>query len=141
MSRVDNLRGNQKDGYSIWKENINNFYTNLEKSISQFHQSNTNLFQEYVKAWNNVASSIIDIQKEYATKAGIKSNLPEASLKIMNDAIEEMNKSFGVHNKISVASIDATKQNIRTWNENSNAFAELNKSIVGSLIPSINPKN
>jgi hypothetical protein len=140
LSKVDNFRSNQKDAYSIWRDNLNNFYSNLEKSISQFHQSTTNLFQEYVKAWNNVAVSMIDIQKEYATKTGIKSNLPEASLKIMNDATEELNKSFSVQNKISLASIDASKQNIKTWNENSNAFAELNKSIAGSLNPTFGQK-
>lgn len=140
MSKVDNFRSNQKDVYSIWRDNLNNIYSNIEKSISQFHQSTTNLFQEYVKAWNNIAVSIVDIQKEYATKAGIKSNLPEASLKIMNDVTEDLNKSFNVQNKISLASIDVTKQNIKTWNENSNAFTDLNKSIAGSLIPSFSQK-
>jgi hypothetical protein len=140
MSKLDNLRSNQKDIYSVWKDNVNNFYSNIEKSISEFHQATTNLFQEYIEAWNNVATSIIDIQKEYATKAGIKSNLPEATMKVMHDTTEGLNKSLDVQNKISIVSIDATKQNIKAWNENSNAFADLNKSIVASLIPSINPK-
>jgi hypothetical protein len=141
MSKVvENMRGNQKDIYSVWKDNIENFYSNIEKSIPQFHQATTNLFQEYVEAWSNIATSIIDIQKEYATKAGIKSNLPEVSMKVMHDTTEEINKSFSVQNKISIASIDAAKQNIKAWNDNSSAFADLNKSILDSMIYSVNPK-
>ena len=141
MSKIENVRSNQKDIYSIWKDYVNTYYANLEKSIPQFHQSTTNLFQEYVEAWNNIAMSFIDIQKEYATKAGIKSNLPEDTIKAMNDTAEELNKSLGVQNKISITSLDAAKQNIRTLNDHSNAFADLNKSIASSIIPSINPKS
>lgn len=141
MSKVvDNMRGNQKDIYSVWKDNIENYYSNIEKSIPQFHQASTNLFQEYVEAWSNIATSIVDIQKEYATKAGIKSNLPEASMKVMHDTTEEINKSFSVQNKISIASIDAAKQNIKAWNDNTSTFADLNKSIIDSMIYSVNPK-
>ncbi len=139
MSKIENTT-NQKDIYSVWKESVDNFYSNIEKSIPQFHQATTNLYQEYVEGWKNIASSAIDVQKEFATKAGIKSNLPEATTKIIHDSTEKLNRAIGVQNKISIASIDATKQNIKTWNENSNAFADLNKSMVDSFISSINPK-
>ena len=59
---------------------------------------------------------------------------------MINDSAEKFTRTFNVQNKISIASIDATKQNIRTWNENSNAFASINKHMVDSLISSINPK-
>ncbi|MDH3203861.1 MAG: hypothetical protein OEL81_04180 [Nitrosopumilus sp.] len=139
MSKIENT-GNHKDIYSVWKDGLDHFYSNIEKSIPQFHQAATNLFQEYVKAWNNASSSIVDIQREFATKAGIKSNLPEASINIMRDSAEKINRSFDVQNKISIASIDAAKQNIHTWNENSSAFANINKSIADSLILPFNPK-
>jgi len=57
----------------------------------------------------------------------------------MGDSAEKLTHSLTVQNKISVASIDAAKQNIRTWNEDSSAFADIGKSIVSSLV-SINPK-
>lgn len=138
---MENTKSNQKDIYSIWKDSVNDYYANLEKSIPQFHQAVTNLYQEYIEAWNNVAISFIDIQKEYATKAGIKSNLPEATIKVLNDSAEELNKTLGIQNKVSIASLDAAKQNIRSLNDHSNAFADLNKSIASSMIPSINPKS
>ncbi|MGY5147220.1 MAG: hypothetical protein ACW9W4_04410 [Candidatus Nitrosopumilus sp. bin_7KS] len=139
MSKIENT-SNHKDVYSIWKDGMDNFYSTIEKSIPQFHQAATNLFQEYTKALNNVSSSIVDIHREFATKAGIKSNLPEASINMIYDSAEKINKSLDVQTKMSIASIDATQQNIKTWNENSTAFVNINKSIADSLISPFNPK-
>lgn len=139
MSKLENT-SNHKDVYSVWKDGMDNFYSTIEKSIPQFHQAATNLFQEYVKALNNVSSSIVDIQREFATKAGLKSNLSEASISMIHDSAEKINKSLDVQNKMSIASIDATQQNIKTWNENSSAFVNINKRIVDSLISPFNPK-
>jgi hypothetical protein len=139
MSKIENT-SNHKDIYSVWNDSINSFYSNIEKSIPQFHQAATNLFQEYVQTWNNASSSIIDIQREFATKTGIKSNLPESSLNMINDSTEKINRSFNVQSKMSIASIDATKQNIHTWNENSKSFLNINKSIMDSLVLPFNPK-
>jgi hypothetical protein len=139
MSKIENT-GNHKDIYSVWKDGLDNFYSNIEKSIPQFHQAATNLFQEYVKAWNNASSSIVDIQREFATKAGIKSTLPESSISIIHDSAEKINRSLSIQNKISVASIDSAKQNMKTWNENSSTFANLNKNMVDNLILPFNSK-
>ena len=139
MSKLENT-SNHKDVYSVWKDGMDNFYSTIEKSIPQFHQAATNLFQEYVKALNNVSSSIVDIQREFATKAGIKSNLSESSISMIHDSAEKINKSFDVQSKISIASIGAVQQNIKTWNENSSTFANINKSIADSLVSPFNPK-
>jgi len=139
MSKLENT-SSHKDIYSVWSDGVDNLYSNIEKSIPQFHQAATNLFQEYVKALNNASTSIIDIQREFATKAGIKSNLPESSINIIRDSSEKINRSFDVQSRMSIASIDATKQNIQTWNENSKSFANINKSIMDSLVLPFNKK-
>ena len=139
MSKIENS-DIQIDIYSVWRNNAINFYSSMQKSIPEFHQASTNLIQEYVQSWNDFATSVIDIQREIATKAGIKSNLPDATISVIDDSAEKLTRSLTVQNKISVASIDAAKQNIKTWNENSSAFANLNKNIVDSLFSSINSK-
>jgi hypothetical protein len=83
---------------------------------------------------------VIGLQKEFATKIGIKSDLSDTVRKIFHESSEKMNRTFDVQNKISLASMDATNQNIKTWNENSGAFAKINKSMVDFLIPTVNPK-
>ena len=137
MSKIENI-SNHKDVYSVWKDSFDNFYSNIEKSAPQFHQAVTNLFQEYVKSWNNASSSIIDIQREFATKAGMKSNPPESSINMIHDSAEKINRTLNVQSKMSIASIDAVQQNIKIWNENSKSFANLNKSMIDSL--PFNPK-
>ena len=137
MSKIENTNSH-KDIYSAWKDGLDHFYSNIEKSIPQFHQAATNLVQEYVKAWNNVSSSIIDIQREFATKTRIKPNLPETSISMIHDSAEKINRSFDVQNKISIASINAVQQNIKTWNENSKSFINVNKNMIDSL--AFNPK-
>ena len=137
MSKIENT-SNHKDIYSVWKDGLDNFYSNIEKSIPQFHQAATNLFQEYVKALNDVATSALDIQSEFATKAGIKSTLPESSISIIHDSAEKINRSLSIQNKISIASINAVQQNIKTWNENSKSFINVNKNMMDSLV--FNPK-
>lgn len=139
-SKINSITSSQKDIYSVWKDSISDFYSNMEKSIPQFHQACTNLVQEYIESWNKAVTSNIDIQREFATKAGIKSNLPEATMNVIHDTTEKLNRSLNVQNQISVATIDATKQNIKTWNENSSAFADLNKGIADSLVSSFNLK-
>lgn len=139
MSKIENT-SSQKDIYSVWKDGLDAFYSNIEKSIPQFHQAATNLYQEYVKSLSNVASSTLEIQREFVTKSGIKLNLPEASINIIHDSAEKMNQSLNVQSKMSVASIDAIQQNIKTWNDNSSAFANINKSLVESFAFPFNTK-
>ncbi|MDH3360789.1 MAG: hypothetical protein OEL56_05330 [Nitrosopumilus sp.] len=139
MSKIENIN-NHKDIYSVWNDGVKTFYSNMEKSIPQFHQAATNLLQEYVQAWNDASSSIIDIQREFATKVGINANMQESSMNMMHDSAEKIRGSFNIHTMMSIASIDATKQNIHTWNENSKSFANINKDIMDSLVLPFNSK-
>ncbi|KAF6244892.1 hypothetical protein [Nitrosopumilus sp. b2] len=139
MSKIENI-SNHKDLYSVWKDGMETFYSNIEKSVPQLHQATTNLFQEYVRSLSNAASSTLEIQREFATKAGIKSNLPEASISFVHDSAEKVNRSLDVQSKMSVVSIDAMKQNIKTWNENSSTFVNIHKGMVDSLISPFNHK-
>ena len=53
---------------------------------------------------------------------------------------EQINKVQDVQNKIALATIDATRQNIKTFNENAKAFADLNKSVMQSWITAFTPR-
>ena len=132
MSKIENTN-NHKDVYSVWKDGLDNFYSNMERSIPHFHQASTNMFQECVKSWNDASSSIIDIQREFATKAGIKFNLSESSINMIHDSAEKIDRSLNIQSMMSMVSMDAVQQNIKTWKENSKSFANINKSIIDSL--------
>ncbi len=92
-------------------------------------------------ACENVINSSIALQQEFARKAGITTNVPEVTLKVIRDTTEEIVKVNSIQNKITLAVIDATQQNIKTFNDNAKAFGDLNKNILQSWISAFTPRN
>lgn len=130
-----------KDLFSVYRQNLDKFFNGIRTSVPQYHQAITNVQQEYLQAFENVADSTLTLQKEFAKKAGIASNIPEASIKVMQDTAEEITKAASIQNQITLATIDATQQNIKTFNDNAKSFAELNRNILESWISAFTTKN
>ena len=128
-----------KEIYATYKQNVEKFFEDIEKTAPQYLQSITNLQQEYTSAWKNVIESAISLQQEFTTKAGINTNVPAAVIKAVNDVTEEVIKARSVQNKVILAAIDATKQNIKTFNENAKAFAGLNENLFQFWISALTP--
>ena len=110
-----------KEIYATYKQNVEKFFEDIEKAAPQYLQSITNL------------------QQEFATKAGINTNVPAAVVKAVNDVTEEVIKARSVQNKVILAAIDATKQNIKTFNENAKAFTGLNENLFQFWISACTP--
>ncbi len=130
----------QKDIFAVYQQNVDKYFNGIKQSVPRYHQSVTNVQQEYLDAVENVVNSTIELQKDYATKAGITTNIPSAVLKVIRDTTDEVVKAYDVQNKITLAAIDSTQQNIKTFNENAKAFADLNKNIVQSWISTFTQK-
>ncbi|QLH06984.1 hypothetical protein [Nitrosopumilus ureiphilus] len=133
--------GNSKDLFSTYQENVDKIFNGIKQSVPQYHQSITNVQQEYLQAYENVVDSTITLQKEYAKKAGIAANIPEATLKVIHDTTEEFVKAASIQNQVALATIDATQQNIKTFNDNAKSFADLNRNILQSWISVFTTKN
>jgi hypothetical protein len=140
MSKTEQPRDLQKDVFAVYQQNVDKFFNGIKQSVPRYHQSVTNAQQEYLQACENIISSSIGLQREYATKAGINTNVPSAALKMIRDTTEEVVKAYDVQNQITLAAIDATQQNIKTFNDNVQAFTDLNKNIVQSWISTFAPK-
>jgi hypothetical protein len=140
MSKNEQTPG-AKDVFSVYQENIDKIFTGIRQSVPQYHQSITNVQQEYLQAYENVVDSTITLQKEYAKKFGVATNIPQATLKVMNDTAEEIVKVASIHNQITLATIDSTQQNIKTFNDNAKSFADLNRNILQSWISAFTTKN
>jgi hypothetical protein len=141
MSNTAQSTSNQKDIFAVYQQNVDKYFSGIKQSVPRYHQSVTNVQQEYLDAVENVINSTIALQKDYATKAGITTNIPSAVLKVIRDTTEEVVKAYDVQNKVALAAIDSAQQNIKTFNENAKAFADLNKNIVQSWISTFTPKN
>ena len=141
MSKNETTKVNSKDIFSVYQENIDKMFNGVKQSVPQYHQSITNIQQEYLQAFENMVDSSIAIQKEFVIKAGIASDVPSTTLKVIDDTTEEFVKASSIQNQIVLASIDATQQNIKTFNDNAKSFVELNKNILQSWISAFATKN
>ena len=141
MSKNEQSQNNPKDAFSIYQQNVDKVFTSIKQSVPQYHQSITNVQQEYLQAYENMVDSSITLQKEFAKKSGIAANIPETTLKVMRDTTEEFVKAASIQNQMVLATIDATQQNIKTFNDNAKSFADLNKNIMQSWISAFTTRN
>lgn len=141
MSKNEQTQGTPKDVFSVYQQNVDKFFTSIKQSVPQYHQSITNVQQEYLQAYENIVDSSFTMQKEFARKSGIAANIPEATLKVIRDTTDEFVKATSMQNQIVLATIDATQQNIKTFNDNAKSFADLNKNVLQSWISTFSAHN
>lgn len=141
MSKNEQTQGTPKDAFSVYQQNVDRFFTSIKQSVPQYHQSITNVQQEYLQAFENMVDSSITLHKEFAKKSGIAANIPEAALKAIRDTTEEFVKTASIQNQVALATIDATQQNIKTFNDNAKSFADLNKNIMQSWFSAFTTRN
>ena len=123
-----------KDVFAVYQQNVDKVISTVKQSVPKYHQSIANAQQEYVGACENMIDSTITLQKEFSKRAGYTTNVPEATLKVIRDTTEEIIKMSSISNQIALATIDATQQNVKTFNDNAKAFADLNRNIIQSWI-------
>jgi heterodisulfide reductase subunit C len=119
-----------KDFYSICDQKTNKFFNDVEGSLSEYQQSITDYQRECAQSCRKMFEAFLSIQQQYAQRAGISSNVPEAVQKITNDVIEASNKALTIQNKMALATIDTGIKNIKTINDNVKSFADMNRSII-----------
>ena len=141
MSKNEQTQTNPKDAFSVYQQNIDKLFTTVKQSVPQYHQSITNVQQEFLQAYESMIDSSITIQREFVKKSGISTAIPEAALKAMRDTNEELVKAAAIQNQMALATIDATQQNIKAFNDNAKSFAELNKNILQSWISAFTTRN
>ena len=141
MSKTEQISKEQtKDNFAAFQQSSNKYFADVENSIQRYQQATSDLQDEYIKAWKNVVNANISLQKEFANKTGFNSNLPEATQNVIENITESVIKTRSVRDQIAVATIEATKKNIKAWNDNANTFADLNRNIMQSWISAFTPK-
>ncbi len=141
MSKIEQISKEQtKDNFAAFQQSSNKYFADVENSVQRYQQATSDLQDEYIKAWKKVPNANISLQKEFANKTGFNSNLPEATQNIIENITESAIKTRSVRDQIAVATIEATKKNIKAWNDNANTFADLNRNIMQSWISACTPK-
>ncbi len=118
--------------YSVYKQNVQKYFEGITKNVPQYAQSLTHLQEECVRACEKTIDASISMQQEFAKKNGFRAEIPEATKTAFVDISKQVAQANTVQNQIVKTTIDATVQNIKTFNENVNSFVDLNKNIVQS---------
>jgi len=138
---MSNPTGESKDVFTVCKQNVAKFFSEIQKSTPQYQQSVANLQQDYVEAWKNVINSAIALEQEYANKAGLNADVPEATLKTIRDITEQAIKVYEDQNKISLDVTEETTKAFNVFNENAKSFASLNRNIMFSMMSAFQQKS
>jgi len=129
------------NAYSTYKQNVQKYFENVTKNVPQYFQSMTHLQEECVKACEKTIDASLSMQQEFAKKTGLSNEIPDAMKTTFVDMNKQIVQANTVQNQIVKTTIDATVQNIKTFNDNVNAFADLNKNIIQSWTNPVTQNN
>ncbi len=135
---MNNPSKSQDDIFAICKENTTKFFNEIEKSSPRYVQSAINLHQKNIEAWKNVINSTIEMEQEYAKKAGLQTPVPQATKNSIREFTEGVIKAYAAQNKVASDSADATNRAINALDENTKSFSALNKNMIDSMLLVIN---
>ena len=127
--------------YSTYKQNVQKYFEGISKITPQYFQAATLLQDECMKTCEKTISASVSMQQEFAKKAGITSDIPNEAKTAMVETNKQIVQATTVNTQLVKTVIDTTVQNIKTYNDNVNAFVELNKNIIQSWINPFTLKN
>ncbi len=133
-------KSQETDIFAVCKQNVAKFFSEVEKSTPLYQQSVANLQQNYHEAWKNVINSSIALEQEYAVKAGLKTEMPEATLKAIHSITEQAIAAYTAQNKFASDSTDSAKKAFDAFNENTKSFVTLNRNMIQLMMSAFTQK-
>ena len=120
----------ENNNFQLMDKITTKHFSEIEQKIPHFQQILFDLQNEYYKIWKNAVNSNISLFKEFSAKSGYDASLSEPVKSIISNVHEETTKFRDTWNKITIATIESSKKNAKTWNDNAKTFEELNKKIM-----------
>ena len=125
--------------YSIYQQNVQKYFESISKNTPQYFQATTHFQEECMKAAQKSFDAAITMQQEFAQKSGLSVNIPDAAKSVIVDSNKQIIQASSIQNQIAKTVMDATTQNVKAFNDNVNAFTDLNKNIIQSWISTFTP--
>ena len=123
------------DIYDACKENVERYFSEVKKTTASYLQSIADLQLEIIRSWKNTIDSAIELQEKFTEKSGLNLNLSEATVKVVDNLSKEVNRAQQLQNEMLLASLEAMRENIKTFNDNVSSFTELRGKVMESFIP------
>jgi len=122
----------KEDLFTVYNHSIEKYFTVAKKTTATYLQSVTDLQEQIIDSWKKSVDSAITLQQEFAHKSKMNVEVPDHTIKVINDMAEQTNKSKELQNKMLLASISAIRENIKAFNDNVKTFSEINKKLAES---------
>ena len=140
MSTQTTQNTNQSnDVFTIYKQNVQKCFESVTKNTPQYFQATTHFQEECMKAAQKSFDAAITMQQEFAQKSGLSSDVPDTAKTVIVDFNKQIIQASSIQNQIVKTVIDATTQNVKSFNDNVSTFTDLNKNIIQSWITSCTP--
>jgi len=120
------------DIYQVCQKNFGKYFSEAEKSVPQYFQSVINYQKTYLDTWRNTVEAVFDVQRKYSQKAQINTQIPAASTKAIDKANDGLIKVGRIQEQYVNAAFAVTEENVKSFYESAQAFAEFYNNIVES---------
>ena len=112
------------------RESTEKFFAEIEKSTPVYHQTATDIQQNFLESWKNVISSSITLQQELATKTGLNVNANKETLEAIRNITKQATDAYQNQNKFTIDSNHTANNMFEAFNKNTKIFASLSKNIL-----------
>ena len=124
------------DIYQVCQKNYGKYFSEAEKSVPKYFQSVINYQKTLLNTWRNTVEASFDVQRKYSQKAQINTQIPEASTKAIDKAIDGLIKVGQIQEQYINATLDVSEENVKSFYESAEAFADFYNNIVESWFSS-----
>ncbi len=86
MSKQTTQQG--RDIFEVYQKNFARYFSEAEKTVPQYFQSVIGYQKSFLNTWRNAVDAAIDVQRKYAHKAQINTQIPTATTKTADKATD-----------------------------------------------------
>lgn len=123
------------DNFEIIEQIYKKYFSEVENSVPHIQQVLFDLQNESYKTWKNAVNANISLQKEFVKSSNFNFTIPESYKSLIENMSEETVKYRSLCNKIIISTIESGKKNVKTWNDNTDIFMDLNRKIMHFWLP------
>ena len=122
MSKQTTNQG--RDIFEVYQKNFDRYFSEAEKSVPQYFQSVIGYQKSFLSTWKNAVDAAFDVQRKYAQKAQIDTQVPAVSTKAADKATDGIIKVSQIQEQYASTALDVTEENVKSFYESAEAFAD-----------------
>jgi len=122
MSKQTTQQG--RDIFQVYERNFGKYFSEAEKSVPQYFHSVAVYQKTFLDTWKNAVDACIDVQRKYAHKAQINTQIPGVTTKTADKATDGIIKVGHIQEQYASAILNVTEENVKSFYESAEAFAD-----------------